>query len=423
MNRIEYVKIGETVYHEILDNGLNVFVVPKKDFSKSYAFFAANYGGCDRRFALNGKWIDTPAGVAHFLEHKMFDTEDGNALSILSSNGASPNAFTSSGITAYHFECTDNFEENLKVLLSFVSVPYFTKESVDKEQGIIAQEIRMGEDNPSRAVYQNLMKALYSHNPIRDSIAGTVESIAEITPDTLYHCHKVFYNPGNMALCVSGDLDPNRVCKIAAEIVTAGRGEVPERDYGEAEAMLPDKSKTEANMEVSAPIFMLGSKLEPIEDGERYYFRMLMGELAALLLMGPSSPLYARLYGEGLINNRFYSGLSDFPGGVFVTAGGESKDPEKVRAEIISEAERIGRNGVDVSLFQSLKKASIGGFLRSLDSMDNSCYALAEGHFRGYSPFNGLELLESIAVEDVQAFIESSFRPERVALSLVWPKK
>ncbi|NLO47133.1 MAG: insulinase family protein [Clostridiales bacterium] len=414
--------MGETVYSETLENGLCCIVVPKKGFSKSYAFFAVNYGGCDRRFALDGYWIDTPAGVAHFLEHKMFDTEGGNALALLSSNGASPNAFTSSGITAYHFECTENFEDNLNVLLSFVSVPYFTKESVDKEQGIIAQEIKMGEDSPSRVVYQNLMKALYANNPIKDSIAGTVESIAEITPETLYHCHKVFYHPVNMVLCATGDLNPEKVCEIARAVLPESPGEIAQRDYGAEESMLPVKSIIEAQMSVSAPLFMLGSKLEPIADGDRHYFRMLMGELACMLLMGPSSPLYARLYSEGLINNRFYSGLSDFPGGVFATAGGESKNPEKVKDEIINEAERISRFGVDISLFNSLKKASIGGFLRSLDSMDNSCYALAEGHFRGYSPFNGLELLESISVEDIQAFIESAFKSERMALSIVKSK-
>ena len=178
MKLAEYEKIGEKVYCHTLENKLSIFVLPKKGFSKSYAFFATNYGGCDRRFALGGKWLDTPAGVAHFLEHKMFDTEDGNALMQLSLNGASPNAYTSNGITAYHFECADYFYENLKILLSFVTIPYFTPESVEKEQGIIAQEIRMGEDNPNRAVHQNFMKALYAHNPVRDSIAGTVESIA-----------------------------------------------------------------------------------------------------------------------------------------------------------------------------------------------------------------------------------------------------
>ncbi|MBQ8975055.1 MAG: insulinase family protein, partial [Oscillospiraceae bacterium] len=198
-----YENIGEQVYTDRLPNGLTVNVISKPGFSKAYAFFATHYGGADRRFKLGGKWIDTPEGVAHYLEHKMFDTKDGNALSMLSSNGASPNAFTSSDITAYHFQCTEKFYDNLRLLLSFVSIPYFTQESVDKERGIIGQEIHMTQDDPNSELYYNLMKCLYRENPIRYSVAGTVESIAEITPQVLYDCHKVFYNPSNMVLCVA----------------------------------------------------------------------------------------------------------------------------------------------------------------------------------------------------------------------------
>ena len=186
MVKKEYPRIGESLYHGELVNGLHVYVDVKPEFSKSYAFFATNYGGMDMRFQLNGEWHDTPAGVAHFLEHKMFDTKDGNALQDLAANGASPNAFTSSAITGYYFESTEKFEENLKILLSFVSEPWFTPESVDKEQGIIGQEIRMIEDDPENQVFYGMMETLYVHNPIKVSIAGTVESISHITADTLY---------------------------------------------------------------------------------------------------------------------------------------------------------------------------------------------------------------------------------------------
>ena len=167
MVKKEYPRIGESLYHGELVNGLHVYVDVKPEFSKSYAFFATNYGGMDMRFQLNGEWHDTPAGVAHFLEHKMFDTKDGNALQDLAANGASPNAFTSSAITGYYFESTEKFEENLKILLSFVSEPWFTPESVDKEQGIIGQEIRMIEDDPENQVFYGMMETLYVHNPIR----------------------------------------------------------------------------------------------------------------------------------------------------------------------------------------------------------------------------------------------------------------
>ena len=215
----KYDAIGETLYFDTLPNGLTIQVMPKPGFAKCYAVFATNYGGADRRFRIGGQWRDTPAGVAHFLEHKMFDTPDGgNALAVLSANGADPNAFTSSGMTAYYFESTQGFYDNLRTLLSFVSVPYFTDESVQKEQGIIGQEIRMIEDNPGFVVYNNAMKCIYEHNPVRDSVAGTVESIAEITAQTLYDCHKVFYNPSNMTLAVVGDVSPERVAAIAREV-------------------------------------------------------------------------------------------------------------------------------------------------------------------------------------------------------------
>jgi predicted Zn-dependent peptidase len=207
-----YESIGETLTTAVLPNGLGLSVVRKPGYAKSCALFATNYGGADRRFLLAGEWKDTPAGVAHFLEHKMFDMPDGgNALNVLSANGASPNAFTSQAMTAYHFESTSGFKENLRTLLHFVSVPWFTPESVAKEQGIIGQEIRMTEDSPDFAVYMGLMKSLYAVNPLRDSVAGTVESISHITAQTLYDCHKVFYNPSNMALCVVGDVDPARI--------------------------------------------------------------------------------------------------------------------------------------------------------------------------------------------------------------------
>jgi len=211
MKLTDHMQINEQVYSGALPNGLSVFVIPKPGFHKKYAFFATDYGGVDRRFKLSDSWIDTPAGVAHFLEHKMFDTEDGNALELLSANGASPNAYTSTDITAYHFECIDKFYENLETLLSFVSVPYFTPDSVEKEKGIIAQEILMIEDDPDYCLYYGLLRSLFKSNPVRDSVAGTVESIVKITSDTLYDCHKTFYAPSNMALCVVGDVDPMMV--------------------------------------------------------------------------------------------------------------------------------------------------------------------------------------------------------------------
>ena len=203
MDQIRYERVGETLHRCVLPNGLSIYVDKKPGFQKSYAFFATNYGGMDMRFKLDGVWHDTPAGVAHYLEHKTFDTEDGNALQDLAANGASPNAFTSTSITGYYFESTEKFEENLRILLSFVSVPYYTQESVDKEQGIIGQEIRMGDDEPETQVFYGMLEGLYAHNPIQVNIAGTVESISHITAETLNLCHRAFYEPANMVLCVA----------------------------------------------------------------------------------------------------------------------------------------------------------------------------------------------------------------------------
>ena len=209
MDKKLYPRIGEEVIWETLDNGLPVCIVPKQGFSRKYALFATRYGGMDMRFELNGQWLDTPAGIAHYLEHKMFDTKDGNALQELAKNGAEPNAFTSNAITCYYFDSTEKFYENLEILLSFVSVPYFTDESVEKEQGIIGQEIGMIEDNPEWQVYKQMMQALYRSSPARTPVAGSVESISHITAQTLYDCHKAFYTPANMCLVVVGDVDPS----------------------------------------------------------------------------------------------------------------------------------------------------------------------------------------------------------------------
>ena len=233
MNVLAYPALGETVYEDSLPNGLRILTVTKPGFHKTFAMFAVRYGGADRRFRLGDDWIDTPAGVAHFLEHKMFDMPDGsNVLAELSARGASPNAYTGSAVTAYHFTCTENFAVNLDTLLTYVSTPYYTAESVQKEQGIIGQEIRMYENSPGSVGYYRLMEILYRHHPVRENVAGTVESIASITPETLYNCHKVFYTPSNMVLCCVGDVDPEAVAATAERILPSEPGEQPDRDYG-----------------------------------------------------------------------------------------------------------------------------------------------------------------------------------------------
>lgn len=424
MTRTDFENIGEVLYTETLPNGLRINVVPKSGWSKSYAFFATDYGGADRRFKIGGKWIDTPAGVAHFLEHKMFDTPDGgNALTALSANGASPNAFTGSGITGYYFASAELFYENLEVLLSFVSVPYFTKESVDKEQGIIGQEIRMTEDRPGFVLYYEFLKCLYGRHPIRESVAGTVESIAEITADTLYNCHKVFYNPSNMTLCVMGDVDPEKVSRLAREMLPKEAGEVPERDYGPPESGIPVRARSVSSMEVALPMFMLGSHVDLAEDGKGKLRQKLTADLALRCLTGKASPLYLDLYAQGLLNAPLDAELDCSCGMGMLAVSGESAGPEKVFEGLCGRVKAVSENGLDPAYFERSKRADYGSRMRSLGSFDSVCISLAEGTFDGYDPLGGFEVLSGISRTDCEAFIKIALAPEKLAMSVVTPKK
>jgi predicted Zn-dependent peptidase len=422
MEQIKFDRVGETMTHEVLENGLNVFVFPKPEFQKGYAFFATNYGGMDMRFCLDGEWHDTPAGVAHYLEHKMFDTEDGNALQDLAANGASPNAFTSSAITGYYFESTEKFEENLRILLSFVSIPWFTQESVDKEQGIIGQEIGMIEDNPDWKVFTNLMSALYKNHPIRVSVAGSVESISHITAETLYACHKAFYDPANMVLCVAGNVDPERICQVAREILPKTPGPIAVKDYGEKEQDRVAQREIEIRMEVSTPLFQLGYKGDAPKRGEDGLRQQLVGELAVESLLGNSSPLYAKLYREGLINQDFFYGYEAYPGCAFVCAGGNSKDPSAVRQAVAEEAARIGREGIDGRLWERLKKGLYGNRVRGLNSFENLCVGQAQSFFHGVDYLRFADLFGAVTKEEAEDLIARWVTEERTALSIVRPK-
>lgn len=423
METKQYALLQEELYHEKLDNGLNIFMVKRPDFQKNFAFFATKYGGMDTHFSLDGKeWIDSPAGVAHFLEHKMFDTEDGNALQDLASNGASPNAFTGNEITGYYFECAEQFMENLKILLSFVSVPWFTQESVDKEQGIIAQEIGMIEDNPNWCVYVNLMKCLYHHHPVRESVAGTVESIAEISAETLYACHKAFYTPSNMVLVCAGNFEPEDLVKVAREVLPEDSGVVPQRDYGQEEPAHSFEKEKEVMMEVSAPLFQLGFKCGDRLQGKAGLHQEQLGQLVSENLVGESSPLYAEMYKKGLVNQNFGAGFECFPGGTFFTMGGESRDPRAVKEAIMKEAERLVAEGFDDALWNRIKKGSYGSTVRALNSFETICISQAEGYFQGFDFMDFPEVYDEITQEEALDLLKKAITEDRSALSMVYPK-
>lgn len=424
MKHKRYEKLGEDLYSGQLRNGLTVNIAVKSGYSLAYAVFAANYGGAHRRFSLNGQMHDTPAGVAHFLEHKMFDMPDGdNALSTLSANGAQPNAFTSSGMTAYFFECTAGFEENLKMLLKFVSTPYFTDETVAKEQGIIGQEIGMVEDNPGYVIYNRLMRMLYKHNPIRDQVAGSVESIAEITADTLYSCHKAFYAPSNMALCIAADCDPERIFEIADSVLTRERSEIPHADMGGKEGMLPMSTYSEEHMEVSAPQFLIGAKLLPEANGSALLRQKLIAQLALRTVFGSSGDFYNRLYAEGVLN-RDYDYEADFTAGIAtVIIGGESAEPQRVLSEVKAEIRKIQETGIDNNAFETAKRASFGSRLRALESFDSICLSLVDGVFGGYCAFDSFDVLQSITRAECEEFLTQFMAEDRLAMSVISPIK
>ena len=417
----KYERIGETARWETLPTGLPVCIVPKKGFQRKYALFATRYGGMDMKFQQDGQWLDTPAGIAHYLEHKMFDTEDGNALQQLSQNGAEPNAFTSNAMTGYYFDCTAHFEENLRILLSFVSVPYFTEESVEKERGIIGQEIRMVEDSPDWQVYERLLACLYRTSSARVPIAGTVESIAEITAQTLYDCHRAFYCPSNMALCVVGNVDADKVIALAEAVLPRERGEEIARCYGEEEDDAAAQHETISQMEVALPQFLVGFKCAV--DEKDLMRQSLIGEMACDILLGDSSPLYQRLYDEGLINSSFGGGFDQLPGVAVLCAGGESEQPQKVSDAILEEAQRLAREGVDAQFFEQIRRASFGATLRALNSFENIAVSLADGYFRHFDALKFPEAYESIEKTDVERFLRENLTAERRAISIIEPKK
>ena len=422
MNKREYPHLDEVLYELQLENGLQIRVVPKRGFAKTYAFLATNYGSIDTSYAYQGQTMTSPAGVAHYLEHKMFDLEEGNAMQLFAKTGASPNAFTSYSMTAYYFVCTDQWQENLKHLLHFVYTPYFTQESVDKERGIIAQEIRMYEDNADSCGFEQLARAMYAHHPLRVPIAGSVESIQDITAQTLYDCYEAFYSPANMILCVVGDVDPLEIRRIAQENTPAESRGKPLRCYGPEEPLTPVRPLVEREMEISMPSFTIGFKAAAPKPGFDSFKAEFVGELAAEMLAGESSELYTRLYNEGLIDADFSIGYESLPGAAFLNAEGDSKAPQSVLQALLEEARRLQREGLDADTFQRLKKSALGRRMRDLDSFESIGYRICAYYFENcdYLSFPGI--YEAVTLEDLARFLAEVVRPERAAMSVISPK-
>lgn len=423
MEKRIYSQLSEHVYWDTLPNGLTVAVVPRPGFTKKLAYFVTDFGSIHTDFSLEDRQHHVPDGVAHYLEHKLFDLPDTDVTAEFAALGAVPNAFTSYDMTAYYFSCTQNFEKSLELLLKFVSTPYFTQESVAKEQGIIGQEIGMNEDNPDSRSFEMLMQAMYKDHPIRVPILGTKETISKITPETLHLCHRAFYRPGNMLLCVVGDVDPEQVVQIAM-------AQLPKADFPAAD---PRRSWVEPmdcpehfvrdSMEVAMPMFQLGFKCEPLDRGEEAVRMEVIGELAAEALFGESSPLYLKLYEEGLIDSSFGGGFETIEGMAMLIASGDSHQPEALRDAILLQAQQLVRDGLPQEDFLRMKRSALGRRIRALDSFDSICFRICAYHFSGFDYFRFPAIYRDVEVSDIQEFLKRVVTPERMCLCVITPKK
>ena len=424
MKKYEYPELGETLYKEQLSNGLTVCIVPRPGFSKKLAYFVTDFGSIHTDFMLEDREIHAPAGIAHFLEHKMFDLPGNRDVSAeLAALGAMTNAFTSYDMTAYYISCTENFEAALKLLIEFVSTPYFTEESVQKEMGIIDQEIGMNEDAPDSQIFEWLMQSMYRQHPIRVPILGNSETIREITPELLYDCHRAFYTPGNMMLCVVGDVDPDRVAEIATEILGTEPRPVGEKLRPWNEDMTIATAGITGEMEVAMPMFQIGFKCEPLDKGEAAIRQEIVGDLAAEALFGESSELYLRLYEEGLIDSSFGGGFETVDGMAMLLCSGDSYESEQVQNGILEQAKKIIRDGIPMEDFLRMKRSAFGRRIRDLDSFDSTCFRLCAYHLSDFDYFTFPALYESVEETQVRAFLQRVVTPERCARTVINPAK
>ena len=421
MRKYEYPGLGENVCRCVLPNGLNIMVVPRPGFTKRLAYFVTDFGSIHTEFTLDGVEHRVPAGIAHYLEHKMFDLPHRDVSAEFAALGASVNAFTSYDVTAYYFSCTEHFEENLKLLLEFVSTPYFTEESVEKERGIIDQEIGMNTDNPDSQIFERLMPALFENHPVRVPILGTSQSIREITPEDLYLCHRAFYNPANMTLCVVGDVDAEDVARIAEEMLPKEAAPVGVKKIEWPETMERSYETVEGQMEVAMPMFQLGFRCVSAPNGMESIRREVVGDLAAEALFGESSRLYLKLYEEGLIDSSFGGGFECLDGCSMLLCGGDSDEPEAVCQLIMEEAERIAREGVEEADFLRMKRSALGRRIRELDSFDSTCFRLCAYHMSGVDYFCFPEVYRQVEADEIRQYLAEVVKPARGAVTILYP--
>jgi predicted Zn-dependent peptidase len=423
MNKATYDQLQETLCYERLSNGLDVYILPKKGFQRTYATFSAHYGSIDNHFQREGgSAVQVPSGIAHFLEHKLFAEPDADVFSLFSQKGASVNAFTTFDRTTYLFSATEQIGKNLETLLDFVQHPYFTDENVRKEQGIIEQEIRMYQDNPDWLVYMRLIKALYHVHPVRIDIAGTIDSIREISKELLYECYRTFYHPENMLLFIVGGVDPEEMLQLVrdnqAEKSFSPLGTV-KRFSAEEPAHIHEK-KTVSHLPVSMPKCMFGFKEKRVQlSGRELLARECETKLMLELIFGSGSPLYQALYDEQLITDQFAFDFQCHPQFAFSVIGGETKDPEQLIARVLSSVEKIKQTGLDAEQFERIRKKKIGTFLRMLNSPEAIAYEFTRHKFHQTDLFAVLPIYESMTVDDVNRRMREHLDEGQMAVSIV----
>ena len=423
--KIEYPVLSETLFCGEYPNGFKAYVIQKPGFSKTYATIATRYGSINNCFSTNKdpNPVSVPDGIAHFLEHKLFEQEDGNVLQKYAALGASPNAYTSFNKTAYLFSCTEQFGVCLDLLLDYVRNPYFTDENVEKEKGIIGQEIDMYADNPEWKGYFGFLKNLYENNPVRLEIAGTKESIAEIDKELLYLCHGTFYHPSNMIMVVVGNVNPDEVfSKIKATIGSVKTKPLKINRIFEAEPEEPHLKTSSEKFDVATPRFFAGFKDLPLlVAGHERALRDIGMAVLFDFMLGKSSPLYEKLYASGIINSTFSIEYTIEENYAFSCMAGESKDPDEAVKMIVEGIEEIKYSGIDQNTIERLLKAHKGKNLRSLDSVEHTAHSFLDLIFKECILFDYFDLYDRITVDYLETLLREHFNQQYFTVSKILP--
>lgn len=428
MKQLAFQQLKETVYHEKLENGLNVYVLPKPGFHKTFVTFTTKYGSVDNSFVpLNrNEPIQVPDGIAHFLEHKMFEKEDGDVFQHFSKQGASANAFTSFTRTAYLFSATANVEKNIETLVDFVQAPYFTEQTVEKEKGIIGQEIRMYDDNPDWRLFFGLIDNMYESHPVKIDIAGTEESIAGITKDLLYTCYETFYHPSNMLLFVVGPVDPDPIISFVKQNQQKKpySPQPPVQRYFEDEPKEVARVKKVLKMPVQTPKCLIGFKEKnPGRQGQELLRRELALNVLLELMFGSSSENYEALYNEGLIDDSFSFDYTEEDHFGFSMIGGDTKDPDLLEKRLYSMIQDFKEEPFDEMAIERVKKKKIGSFLQSLNSPEFIANQFTRYQFAGMNLFEVVPVLEQLSADDLKRVLGEHFDEACFTVCQVRPRK